>query len=141
MRLRSAYALVAFTVLFPSLAALAEGKPRRAPEECAAAWGKAVRSYGKPASVPTPDDNVFKAACELEGKGDRAASRVEAVKVAVQALAKQDGDGCVRFLTSYIAAKEPQTVCDLGGGDSEEALMKSITENLPAPPSGKSKSK
>lgn len=131
--------LVAFSVVSASSFVLAADKAKRSPEDCAAAWGKAVRSYGKETKTPTPDDKEFAGACDLESTGDKAGARLEAIRVGVVALAKQDGDGCVRFLTSYIGAKDPKAVCDLATGEDEAGLKKAITENLPAAPKPKSK--
>lgn len=107
----------------------------RTVEDCVAAWGQAARSYTSKQAVPTPDDAAFKPACELEAKGEKPAARAEAIKVAVMALAKLEGDSCVRFLTSYVAAKDPQLVCDAAG--DEEALKKAIAAHVPPPGQGK----
>ncbi len=104
-------------------------------EECQLAWGQAARSYltGKGG----PQDADFKAACEMEGKGEKDAARVEAVMVATSALVKENAESCERFLKSYVGVGDPSAVCTAAGAGDADAFRKTVGESLPPPGKGK----
>lgn len=104
-------------------------------EECQLAWGQAARSYlsGKGG----PQDADFKAACEMEAKGEKEAARVEAVMVATAALVKENAESCERFLKSYVGVGDPAAVCGAAGGEDAAAFRKAVGDNLPPPGKGK----
>jgi hypothetical protein len=110
----------------------------RSPEDCQLSWGQAVRSYQSASRGKGPEDPAFKAACELTLSGKKDEGRLEAVVVAIRALAELDPKGCVRFAQSYVRMRDPQGVCDAGTGE-EEALRKLVAEGLPPPPWNKGK--
>ena len=108
----------------------------RAPEDCALAWGQAVRSYLTQNRTKGPEDEVFKAACEIEGRGDKAAARIEADLIGTKALAKLDPRGCTRFLEIYVEAQRPNEICQAAvQGRDDEALRKMIAGAVPPPKS------
>jgi hypothetical protein len=112
----------------------------RSPEDCQLAWGQASRSYltGKQGG---PQDTDFKAACDMDAKGEKDNARVEAVVVASGALAKVSTDVCERFLKSYVGVGEPSGVCAAAGGGDDAAFRKAVTDALPPPGKGAAKGK
>lgn len=99
----------------------------RSPDECAQKWAMASRSYLTKNRTQGPEEGEFRAACALESR-DKPAARLEAIAVAVRALAKLDVAGCERFLDSYIQAKKPKEICAAANDDA--ALKKLIGENV-----------
>ena len=118
------------TAIVGALCALSSLAWARTVEDCQLAWGQAARSYGA-AKGGVPEDGAFKAACELEAKGDKDAARVEAVTVATMALSKQSAEACERFLKNYIGAKDPGTLCATASGEDQEAIRKAVAAGLP----------
>lgn len=107
----------------------------RSVEDCQLAWGQATRSYlnGKQTG---PQDADFKAACDLDAKGDKEAARVEAVMVATRALAKVGDELCPRFLKYYAGVKNPAAACSAAGGEDAQAFKEAVSQALPAPGQG-----
>lgn len=111
---------------------LAVSAEARAPEDCALAWGQAVRSYLTQNRTKGPEDEVFKPACEIEARGDKAGARIEAVLIGTKALAKLDPRGCARFLEVYVEASGPNEICQAAvQGQDDEALRKKIASAVP----------
>jgi hypothetical protein len=108
----------------------------RSVEDCALAWGQAVRSYLTQNRTKGPDDETFKAACEMESS-DKSRARVEAVLIGTKALAKLDPRGCAKFLESYVEANGPAKLCDAAlKGTDDGTLRKMIGDSLPPAPAG-----
>lgn len=106
-------------------------------EECQQWWGQAVRSYLTRNRTKGPEDDVFKAACELEAKGDKPEARIEAITIGVRELAALDIKGCKRFMKLYVGSTMPDQVCEAAGNDDYNSLRKLVATSLPPPPAAK----
>ena len=106
-------------------------------EECQQWWGQAVRSYLTRNRTKGPEDDVFKTACELEAKGDKAEARIEAITIGVRELATLDIKGCKRFMKLYVGSTIPDPVCEAAGSDDYNGLRKLVATSIPPPPAPK----
>ncbi|MCC7382851.1 MAG: hypothetical protein IT384_13525 [Deltaproteobacteria bacterium] len=126
---------VAFGAGAFALGAWPRAAEARGVEDCMLWWAQAVRSYLTQNRTQGPEDEIFRPACEIEGKGDKAKARIEAVLLGARSLSKLDPRGCERFLEVYVQSKEPQKICAEAAGEAgDAALRKLIASTIPDKP-------
>ena len=135
---RIGLALATITLLcVASVFAVPQIAEARELEECQQWWGQAVRSYLTRNRTKGPEDDVFKAACQYEAKGDKSEARIEAITIGVRELAALDMKGCKRFMKLYVGATLHDQVCDAAAGEDFAAVRKLVANSVPPAPTPK----
>jgi len=129
--IRTSCFTVIAALVFAGVTVMPSAAEARDMEDCMLAWGQAARSYLTKNRTSGPEDEVFKTACQMEAKGDKAGARLEAVVIGMKALAKLDIGGCGKFMGRYIGATLPDRLCEATKTEDDAALKLMVSESLP----------